>query len=232
MGTHLVSKTKDARNDRSGRPRDDTVMAAVQAACRNPHPVQTAPRFSRAAIGAVFPEHLALFRTRLPQAVAPSVRLRGFLKGKAGVALDFESALWLSCNKNAVTSARAKGSIIAASPPEKFAPKFDAAGLLTAVAVDAATGRLLMLAHMDAEALAKTQETGFAHFHSRSRGKLWMKGETSGHTLRVLEIRVDCDQDAIELRVEPAGPACHTGAPSCFFRRLEGDVLVPADTQS
>ena len=113
--------------------------------------------------------------------------------------------------------------------PEIFAPRFDAAGLLTAVAVDAASGRLLMLAHMDAEALTKTRETGFAHFHSRSRGRLWMKGETSGHTLRVLEIRVDCDQDAIELRVEAAGPACHTGAESCFYRKLEGDGLAKVD---
>lgn len=113
--------------------------------------------------------------------------------------------------------------------PEVFAPRFDAAGLLTAVAVDAASGRLLMLAHMDAEALARTRETGFAHFHSRSRGRLWMKGESSGHTLRVLEIRVDCDQDAIELRVEAAGPACHTGAESCFYRRLAGDKLIEVD---
>ncbi len=104
-----------------------------------------------------------------------------------------------------------------------FMPKFDSAGLLTAVAVDHASGRLLMLAHMNAEALAKTRETGFAHFHSRSRGKLWMKGESSGHVLKVIEIRVDCDQDALELRCEPAGPACHTLAPSCFFRRLDAD---------
>lgn len=90
-----------------------------------------------------------------------------------------------------------------------------------------------MLAHMDAEALAMTRATGLAHFHSRSRGRLWMKGESSGHVLRVAEIRVDCDQDAIELRVHPAGPACHTGAPSCFYRRLEGDTLlaVPAATE-
>ena len=109
--------------------------------------------------------------------------------------------------------------------PGPFAPRFDAAGLLTAVAVDAATGQVLMLAHMDAEALAKTRETGFAHFHSRSRGKLWMKGETSGHTLRVVEILVDCDQDALVLRVEPTGPACHTGAASCFYRVLKDDRL-------
>ncbi|WP_226017292.1 phosphoribosyl-AMP cyclohydrolase [Novosphingobium sp. FKTRR1] len=102
-----------------------------------------------------------------------------------------------------------------------FMPRFDSAGLVTAVAVDHASGRLLMLAHMDAEAIAKTRETGFAHFHSRSRGRLWMKGESSGHVLRVVEIRVDCDQDALELRVEAAGPACHTLAPSCFYRRLD-----------
>ena len=108
-------------------------------------------------------------------------------------------------------------------------PRFDASGLITAVAVDARSGALLMLAHMDADALAKTRETGFAHFHSRSRGRLWMKGESSGHTLRVVEIWVDCDQDALELRVEPAGPACHTGAVSCFYRRLAGDTLELAD---
>lgn len=102
-------------------------------------------------------------------------------------------------------------------------PRFDSAGLVTAVAVDHATGQLLMLAHMDAEAIARTRETGFAHFHSRSRGRLWMKGESSGHVLKVIEIRVDCDQDALELRVEAAGPACHTLAPSCFYRRLTAD---------
>lgn len=109
-----------------------------------------------------------------------------------------------------------------------FEPRFDAAGLITAVAVDAISGEVLMLAHMDAEALAKTRETGLAHFHSRSRGRLWMKGESSGNTLRVVEIRVDCDQDAIVLRVEPAGPACHTGARSCFYRVLENDRLALA----
>ena len=109
-----------------------------------------------------------------------------------------------------------------------FEPRFDAAGLITAVAVDATSGEVLMLAHMDAEALAKTRETGLAHFHSRSRGRLWLKGESSGHTLRVVETRVDCDQDAIVLRVEPAGPACHTGARSCFYRVLENDRLALA----
>lgn len=105
----------------------------------------------------------------------------------------------------------------------RFMPKFDASGLVTAVAVDHSTGQLLMLAHMDAEAIGKTRETGFAHFHSRSRGRLWMKGESSGHVLKVIEIRVDCDQDALELRVEAAGPACHTNAPSCFYRRIAAD---------
>ena len=109
-----------------------------------------------------------------------------------------------------------------------FKPRFDAAGLLTAVAIDASSGEVLMLAHIDAEALAKTRETGFAHFHSRSRGRLWMKGEESGNTLRVVEIRVDCDQDALVLRVEAAGPACHTGERSCFYRVLEGDELAIA----
>jgi phosphoribosyl-AMP cyclohydrolase len=105
-------------------------------------------------------------------------------------------------------------------------PKYDAAGLITAVATDRATGEMLMLAHMNAEALRLTVETGDAHFWSRSRGKLWRKGESSGHVLRVHDIRIDCDQDAVWLIVDPAGPACHTGARSCFYRRIEGDRLV------
>lgn len=112
---------------------------------------------------------------------------------------------------------------------QPFEPKFDARGLLTAVAVDAGHGAVLMIAHMDAEALARTRETGLAHFHSRSRGRLWLKGESSGNVLRVVELLVDCDQDALVLRVEPAGPACHTGAASCFFRRLDGDRLTPIE---
>jgi phosphoribosyl-AMP cyclohydrolase len=107
-----------------------------------------------------------------------------------------------------------------------FMPRFDSHGLVTAVAVDHASGRLLMLAHMNAEAIARTRETGHAHFWSRSRGALWMKGETSGHVLRVIEMRVDCDQDAIELLVDAAGPACHTLAQSCFYRRItDGGTL-------
>jgi phosphoribosyl-AMP cyclohydrolase len=107
-----------------------------------------------------------------------------------------------------------------------FMPKFDAAGLITAVAQDAVSGEILMLAFMDREALDATRETGFAHFHSRSRGRLWKKGESSGHVLAVEAILVDCDQDALVLKVRPAGPACHTGARSCFYRVLDGEGLA------
>jgi phosphoribosyl-AMP cyclohydrolase len=110
-----------------------------------------------------------------------------------------------------------------------FLPRFDGQGLLTAIAIDSTTREILMVAFMDAEALAKTRETGLAHFHSRSRARLWLKGETSGHILRVEEIRVDCDQDALVMLVRPEGPACHTGATSCFYRKLEGDSLTPID---
>jgi len=108
-----------------------------------------------------------------------------------------------------------------------FMPRFDEKGLLTAIAVDSANGEILMLAHMNADALAKTRETGLATFWSRSRGALWCKGETSGHFLKVTEIRVDCDQDALVLIVTPQGPACHTGARSCFYRRLTDAGLEP-----
>ena len=105
-------------------------------------------------------------------------------------------------------------------------PKWDAVGLITAVATDAATGELLMVAHMNADALAATIATGEAHYWSRSRRELWHKGATSGHVQRVVEMRVDCDQDAIWLKVEPAGPACHTGAASCFYRKVTAAGLV------
>lgn len=99
--------------------------------------------------------------------------------------------------------------------------KYDANGLIPAVAQDAETGEVLMVAWMNAEALRLSQETGEAHFWSRSRKEMWHKGATSGNVLRVLEIRMDCDADTLLLRVAPAGPACHTGARSCFFRTLE-----------
>ena len=101
-------------------------------------------------------------------------------------------------------------------------PAYDAAGLITAVVTDHASGEVLMVAHMNADALAATRATGVAHFWSRSRQALWRKGETSGNELRVVELRIDCDQDAIWVIADPAGPACHTGARSCFYRRIEG----------
>lgn len=115
-----------------------------------------------------------------------------------------------------------------------FAPKFDAAGLLTAVVTDAHDGAVLVVAHMNAEALAATLETGKVHFWSRSRGALWMKGETSGHVLAVESVMVDCDQDALLIRAVPAGPTCHTGARSCFYREViaakDETVLKRIDT--
>ncbi|RZF66427.1 phosphoribosyl-AMP cyclohydrolase [Sphingomonas populi] len=108
-------------------------------------------------------------------------------------------------------------------------PKYDANGLITAVATDRASGDVLMLAHMNAEALAATLATREAHFWSRSRARLWKKGETSGHVLHVHDIRIDCDQDAVWLVVDPVGPACHTGQRSCFFRRIDGDRLILAE---
>ncbi len=101
-----------------------------------------------------------------------------------------------------------------------LAPKFDAEGLLTCVTADAATGEVLMVAHMNAEALIRTIETGEAWYFSRSRQTLWRKGETSGHSQRVVEMRVDCDQDTVLIRVEQQGGACHTGRRSCFYRAV------------
>lgn len=108
-------------------------------------------------------------------------------------------------------------------------PRYDADGLVTAVVTDAETGELLMVAHMSAEALAATRETGLATFWSRSRQRLWVKGETSGHVLAVRELRIDCDQDAIWVIAQAAGPACHTGARSCFYRRLTPEGLEYVD---
>ena len=105
-------------------------------------------------------------------------------------------------------------------------PRFDAAGLITAVVTDHISGDVLMVAHMNREALAATMANGEATFFSRSRGRLWKKGETSGHVMRVVEARIDCDQDAVWLRCEPAGPACHTGEASCFYRRIGPDGVA------
>lgn len=104
-----------------------------------------------------------------------------------------------------------------------FTPKFDDHGLVTAVVTDARDGELLMVAHMNAEAISLTLESGIAHYFSRSRSKIWKKGESSGNLQTVKEIRVDCDQDAIWLKVEVAGhdATCHTGRRSCFYRTAQ-----------
>ena len=111
---------------------------------------------------------------------------------------------------------------------EALAPRFDANGLIAAVTTHADTGEVLMLAWMNAEALSRTLETGEAHYFSRSRGELWHKGATSGQIQQVVEARIDCDQDAVWLKVLPQGDggACHTGARSCFYRAIEGGELV------
>jgi phosphoribosyl-AMP cyclohydrolase len=111
----------------------------------------------------------------------------------------------------------------------RLTPRFDRDGLLTCVATDAATGDLLMVAHMNAESLARTLETGEAWYWSRSRGELWRKGATSGQIQVVEEMRVDCDQDAlwIKVRVGGDGGCCHTGRRSCFYRRVEQGAPTP-----
>ena len=110
-----------------------------------------------------------------------------------------------------------------------FQPKFDASGLVTCVATDAVSGDVLMVAHMNEEALRKTIASGEAWYFSRSRNALWRKGETSGQTQRVVEMRMDCDQDAVWIRVEQTGAACHTGRHSCFYRAIathDGDTRL------
>jgi phosphoribosyl-AMP cyclohydrolase len=116
---------------------------------------------------------------------------------------------------------------------DAFQPRFDAQGLITAVVTDARDNTLLMVAHMSAEALRLTQDTGLAHFYSRSRQKLWKKGETSGETLAVSEILVDCDQDVLQVKATPQGKgaACHTGRRSCFYRRVEDGRLAFTDAK-
>jgi phosphoribosyl-AMP cyclohydrolase len=115
---------------------------------------------------------------------------------------------------------------------ETLSPRFDASGLIAAVAVDADTGEVLMLAWMNAEALALTIQTQAAHYYSRSRQALWKKGETSGQVQTVVEIRIDCDQDAVLLKVRPGGDggACHVGFRSCFYRLVEDGRLVERPT--
>ncbi len=117
-----------------------------------------------------------------------------------------------------------------------FTPRFDASGLLTAVVTDASDGAVLMVAHMNAEALSLSIETGVAHYWSRSRNSLWKKGETSGNLQQIVEIRTDCDQDAIVLKVKVSGhdATCHTGRRSCFYRKVEnsdGEARLLIDSE-
>ena len=122
------------------------------------------------------------------------------------------------------TSFAARGSTESIETGEVFQPKFDTNGLIPAIVTDATSGGVLMFAHMTAEALHLTLATGVAHFWSRSRRKLWKKGEESGNFLKVTEVRTDCDQDVVWVAatVEGDGVACHTGAVSCFYRKLSG----------
>lgn len=152
--------------------------------------------------------------------------------------VDFGADLWLSCNysgpKRQICRLFERNAAITRSDQDaaereqgsSFMPKFDSSGLLTAVVTDKSDGTVLMVAFMNEDALKLTRETGIAHFYSRSRAGLWKKGETSGNVLTVESILVDCDQDALVLQVTPAGPACHTGERSCFYRSLAGDALV------
>ena len=139
---------------------------------------------------------------------AMTMRSYGFIS-KAIVVADSNPLFPLPGSSDALEEGRA------------LAPRFDADGLLTCIATDADSGEVLMVAHMDAEALARTIATVEAWYYSRSRGELWRKGATSGHTQRVTEMRVDCDQDAVWIKVEQAGAgACHTGRRSCFYRAV------------
>lgn len=113
--------------------------------------------------------------------------------------------------------------------PEEQAIRFDERGLVPCIAQDSRSGEVLTLAYMNADALRLTRETGEVHFWSRSRQELWRKGESSGHVLRVRQLRYDCDGDAVVALVEAAGPACHTGERSCFYREVGGSASVEPD---
>ena len=122
-----------------------------------------------------------------------------------------------------------------ADETDVFAPRFDAHGLMPAIVTDTGSGEVLMLAHMNAQALERTLATGTVHYWSRSRGKMWIKGETSGNTQTVVEVLTDCDQDAVVLRVRQEGvaAACHTGRVSCFYRKViqgeDGSFVLEKD---
>jgi phosphoribosyl-AMP cyclohydrolase len=132
--------------------------------------------------------------------------------------LDFCARLFLSDERSPFAP---RGSTDEVEEGRALAPKFDADGLVTCVVTDARSGDVLMVAHMNAEALRQTIATGQAWYFSRSRQTLWRKGESSGHAQRVVEMRIDCDQDAIWIKVEQEGAgACHTGRRSCFYRAV------------
>ncbi len=135
---------------------------------------------------------------------------------------------------SALTFPKASSDKTALEEGAVFSPRFDASGLVTVVVTDATDGMLLMVAHMNAEALALTLETGVAHYWSRSRNALWKKGETSGNLQTVVEMRTDCDQDALWLRVKVLGhdATCHTGRRSCFYRTVglnDGKATLAGD---
>jgi phosphoribosyl-AMP cyclohydrolase len=133
---------------------------------------------------------------------------------QSGLARKSVAARGVDLNETSLSAQeREQGSV--------FAPIFDGAGLLTAVVVDAESREVLVVAHMNREALDRTLHSGKVTFWSRSRNALWVKGETSGNFLNVVEVLVDCDQDALVIKAHPAGPTCHTGATSCFYRRVE-----------
>jgi phosphoribosyl-ATP pyrophosphohydrolase/phosphoribosyl-AMP cyclohydrolase len=117
---------------------------------------------------------------------------------------------------------------VSASPPIEV--RYDASGLVPAIVQDARSRRVLMLGYMNQEALARSRDTGLVWFYSRSRGRLWQKGETSGNVLRLVRLTADCDGDALLIEAEPAGPTCHTGAVSCFHNPLCGDPAGDAST--
>lgn len=131
-----------------------------------------------------------------------------------------------------MTAFAARGTPAEIETGQTLMPKFDADGLIPAIVTDAASGEVLMFAWMNAEALALTLDTRIAHFWTRSRQRIWRKGEESGNTLALVELRTDCDQDVLllKVRINGAGVACHTGARSCFYRKvaLETRSLVPA----
>ncbi|HEX9808391.1 MAG TPA: phosphoribosyl-AMP cyclohydrolase [Alphaproteobacteria bacterium] len=124
------------------------------------------------------------------------------------------------------TAKEAKGALEASAEAVLAAIRFDSEGLVPAIAQQAETGEVLMLAWMDREAVLATLRTGEAHYHSRSRGRLWRKGESSGQTQTVREFRVDCDGDTVLLTVAQTGVACHTGRHTCFFRAARGEALA------